>query len=79
MGKIAVNSLLEGVVPLSVADRIVGHYSIDSFRPGSRVLDRMNLTDGQAILFLGLIIAGSFFDIPILREPISMSINVGER
>jgi len=37
----------------------------------------MNLTDGQAILFLGLIIAGSFFDIPIAREPISISINLG--
>ncbi|MGI6567317.1 MAG: DUF1614 domain-containing protein [Firmicutes bacterium] len=47
------------------------------FGVAQRVLDRMNLTDGQALLFLILIIGGSFFDIPIAREPISISINVG--
>ena len=78
MGKIAVNSLLEGVVPLSVGLIVLlATTALIFFGLAQRVLDRMNLTDGQAILFLGLIIAGSFFDIPILREPISMSINVG--
>ena len=47
------------------------------FGVAQRVLDRMNLTDGQALLFPILIIGGSFFDIPIAREPISISINVG--
>jgi len=47
------------------------------FGLAQRVLDRMNLTDGQAVFFLALIIIGSFFDIPILREPISVSINAG--
>lgn len=42
-----------------------------------RVLDRMRLTDSQALLFLGLMVAGSFVDIPLLRGNASLSINVG--
>ncbi|NMB13285.1 MAG: DUF1614 domain-containing protein [Firmicutes bacterium] len=42
-----------------------------------RVLDRMNLTDSQALIFLGLVIAGSFIDIPISRGPVAISINLG--
>ncbi|WP_324717828.1 stage II sporulation protein P [Carboxydochorda subterranea] len=42
-----------------------------------RVLDRMRLTDGQALIFIALIIAGSFVDIPLVRAPVSVSINVG--
>ncbi|NLK09173.1 MAG: DUF1614 domain-containing protein [Firmicutes bacterium] len=42
-----------------------------------RVLDRMNLTDTQAFIFLGLMILGSFIDIPISRRPVMISLNVG--
>jgi len=42
-----------------------------------RILDRMRLTDKQALLFIGAIIAGSFFDIPLLREPTELSVNLG--
>ncbi|NMB24141.1 MAG: DUF1614 domain-containing protein [Firmicutes bacterium] len=42
-----------------------------------RVLDRMNLTDNQAFVFLGLLILGSFVDIPISRGPVRISVNVG--
>lgn len=41
-----------------------------------RVLDRMYLTDKQALLFIGLMIAGGFIDIPITTAP-EISINVG--
>lgn len=39
-----------------------------------RVLDRMRLTDRQALLFIGLAIAGSFVDIPLGQRT---SVNVG--
>ncbi|MGE5528226.1 MAG: DUF1614 domain-containing protein [Patescibacteria group bacterium] len=42
-----------------------------------RVLDRMYLSDGGALLFLGGMIAGSFIEIPLLRGPNPVSINVG--
>lgn len=42
-----------------------------------RVLDRMNLTDNQAFVFLGLLVVGSFVDIPISRGPVHISVNVG--
>jgi uncharacterized membrane protein len=42
-----------------------------------RVLDRMRLTDKQALLFIGLMIVGSLVDIPILRNTVDLSINVG--
>lgn len=32
-----------------------------------RILDRMKLTDGQALLFIGAMIVGSFFNIPLVR------------
>ncbi len=47
------------------------------FGLAQRVLDRMNLTDTQALVFLGLILVGSFFDIPIARGPVAVSVNVG--
>ncbi|NMB45530.1 MAG: DUF1614 domain-containing protein [Firmicutes bacterium] len=47
------------------------------FGLAQRVLDRMNLTDSQAFIFIGLIIAGSFVDIPISRGPVAISVNVG--
>jgi len=42
-----------------------------------RVLDRMRLTDAQALGFIGLMIAGSFIDIPLARDTASISVNVG--
>jgi uncharacterized membrane protein len=41
-----------------------------------RILDRMYLTDTQALLFIALMIVGSFIDIPITTAP-DISINVG--
>lgn len=42
-----------------------------------RVLDRMYLSDGGALLFLGGMIAGSFVDIPITRGVNPVTLNVG--
>jgi len=42
-----------------------------------RILDRMRLTDKQALLFIAAIIVGSFIDIPLMGAPIDLSINVG--
>ncbi|ADL12564.1 DUF1614 domain-containing protein [Acetohalobium arabaticum] len=41
-----------------------------------RILDRMYLTDSQALIFIGLLIAGSYIDIPITNTP-PITINVG--
>jgi len=42
-----------------------------------RILDRMRLTDKQALLLIAAIIVGSFIDIPLMRAPVELSINVG--
>ncbi|MBP2625624.1 MAG: hypothetical protein H6Q68_335 [Firmicutes bacterium] len=42
-----------------------------------RILDRMRLTDKQALLFIAAIIVGSFIDIPLMSAPVQLSINVG--
>ena len=42
-----------------------------------RILDRMRLTDKQALLFIGAVVLGSFIDIPIMSTPIQVTINVG--
>lgn len=42
-----------------------------------RVLDRMRLTDTQALIFLGLMVAGSFVDLPLLHGEVNLSVNVG--
>lgn len=47
------------------------------FGVAQRLLDRMRLTDKQAILFILAVIAGSFINIPIARDPVDISINVG--
>ena len=47
------------------------------FGIAQRILDRMRLTDKQALLFIGAVVAGSFIDIPLMSEPIAVSINVG--
>jgi uncharacterized membrane protein len=41
------------------------------------VLDRMKLNDKEALLFLGLMIVGSFIDIPITKGFRDISVNVG--
>lgn len=47
------------------------------FGLAQRVLDRMRLTDSQALLFLALMVVGSFVDLPLLRGETSLSVNVG--
>ncbi|MGE5573307.1 MAG: DUF1614 domain-containing protein [Bacteroidota bacterium] len=42
-----------------------------------RVLDRMHLTDRQALLALGVMLVGSFVDVPVYRGLQSVSINLG--
>ncbi len=42
-----------------------------------RILDRMRLTDTQALLFIGLMIAGSFINIPLFQGRTEVSVNVG--
>jgi len=47
------------------------------FGVAQRILDRMRLTDKQALAFIAAIIVGSFINIPILRTPVELSVNVG--
>lgn len=42
-----------------------------------RVFDRLHLTDSTALLFVGLVIAGSFVNIQLLRTPVNVSLNLG--
>lgn len=42
-----------------------------------RALDRLHLTDGQALLVIALLIGGSFLDIPLMRRPFTLSLNAG--
>ncbi|MBP2642914.1 MAG: hypothetical protein H6Q67_801 [Firmicutes bacterium] len=42
-----------------------------------RLLDRMRLTDKQALMVIAAIIVGSFITIPITRTPSVLTINVG--
>ncbi|MGE5588092.1 MAG: DUF1614 domain-containing protein [Clostridia bacterium] len=42
-----------------------------------RVLDRMHLTDRQALAALGLMLVGSFVDVPVSRGVQSVTINLG--
>lgn len=42
-----------------------------------RALDRMRLTDKGALIVIGLIIAGSFINITLMRTPIELAINIG--
>lgn len=47
------------------------------FGTAQRILDRMRLTDKQAIIVLVMIGIGTLFDIPILASPIVLTINIG--
>ncbi|QDR80741.1 DUF1614 domain-containing protein [Sporomusa termitida] len=42
-----------------------------------RILDRMRMTDKQALLFIAAIVVGSFIDIPIMSAPMQITLNVG--
>ncbi len=46
------------------------------FGAAQRVLDRLYLSDNLALFFIAAIIAGSFFSIPLSRDPV-ISINIG--
>ncbi|MDU2065895.1 MAG: DUF1614 domain-containing protein [Sporomusaceae bacterium] len=47
------------------------------FGLAQRLLDRMRLTDKQAMLFIAAMIIGSFMDITILRSPVEVTVNIG--
>lgn len=47
------------------------------FGIAQRILDRMRLTDKQALLFIAAIVVGSFIDIPLMSSPVEVSVNVG--
>ncbi len=47
------------------------------FGTAQRILDRMRLTDKQAIILLVMVGVGSLFDIPIISSPIVLTINIG--
>lgn len=60
-----------GLIILSVLAGLV------LFGAAQRVLDRMHLTDTQALVILGVIFLGSFIDIPIARGRADVTVNVG--
>lgn len=47
------------------------------FGIGQRVLDRMRLTDSQALVFIALMIGGSFITLPLRTGRTSVSLNLG--
>lgn len=47
------------------------------FGVAQRILDRMRLTDKQALFFIAAIVAGSFVDIPLMGAPVELSVNLG--
>lgn len=47
------------------------------FGIAQRLLDRMRLTDRQAIFFIFAMAAGSFVEIPLLRGNVNLTLNVG--
>lgn len=47
------------------------------FGIAQRILDRMRLTDKQALAYIVLTIAGSFVTLPIARGEVEVSVNVG--
>ncbi|MBP2653549.1 MAG: hypothetical protein H6Q73_1118 [Firmicutes bacterium] len=47
------------------------------FGVAQRLLDRMRLTDKQALLVIAAIIVGSFISIPVMRTPTALNVNVG--
>ena len=47
------------------------------FGAAQRLLDRLRLTDSQALVLIALMIGGSFITIPLTRGPTSISVNLG--
>ncbi|MDQ7792893.1 MAG: DUF1614 domain-containing protein [bacterium] len=47
------------------------------FGVAHRVLDRMRLTDRAALVIIGLLLAGSFFNLLLVRRPVNLTVNVG--
>lgn len=47
------------------------------FGIAQRLLDRMRLTDRQAIVFIFAMIVGTFVNIPLLNGPVQATVNVG--
>lgn len=47
------------------------------FGIAQRILDRMRLTDKQALAYIALTIVGSFITLPIMQGPVEVSINIG--
>lgn len=47
------------------------------FGAAQRVLDRLRLTDTQALLFIALMILGSFITVPVLRGRVEVTVNAG--
>lgn len=60
-----------GLIALGVAAALV------YFGVAQRVLDRMRLTDTQALLFIALMIVGSFITVPVLRGRTEVTVNAG--
>ena len=47
------------------------------FGVAQRLLDRMRLNDRQAVIFILLMIGGSFLEIPVFQRRVNVTINVG--
>lgn len=47
------------------------------FGIAQRILDRMRLTDKQALFFILAVFVGSYINIPIMNQPTQLSVNVG--
>ncbi len=47
------------------------------FGIAQRILDRMRLTDKQALAYIVLTIVGSFITLPIMGGPVEVSVNLG--
>lgn len=60
-----------GLIALGVVAALV------YFGVAQRVLDRMRLTDTQALLFIALMIVGSFITLPVLRGRTEVTVNAG--
>lgn len=56
---------------------LLGAAAVVYFGAAQRILDRMRLTDSQALLFIGVMIGGSFINIPLFRGDTEVSVNVG--
>lgn len=63
--------LFLGLVALGIVAALV------YFGAAQRVLDRMRLTDTQALLFIALMVLGSFITIPLLRGRVEVTVNAG--